>query len=462
MNNLLVRDCGVGARDGVDVRVRDGLVVELGPGLRRGDEVELDARGGALVPGLHDHHLHLLALAADLSSVPCGPDHIAGADQLAAVLRAAAAAGAVRATGYHESVAGTLDRDRLDAIVPDRPVRVQHRSGAAWFLNSPALAEAGLLGCDDPAVERDATGRPTGRLVRGDHLMHRRARGPLPDLRPVGRLLAERGVTGVTDATPALEPRQLTALREAAGVAVPQRVLLLGAPLDDPSARGGAWKIVLEESAGLDLDVLVTAIVASHDAGRPVAMHAVTLAESVVATTALRLAGTTGGDRIEHGSLLTPSLDADLARLRVTVVTQPHFVTERGDDYLAGVDPADVGNLYRCRSLLDAGVGVAAGTDAPFGRPDPWAAVHAAVTRRTRHGQVVGADEAVSADRALELFLGEARSPAGPPRRVAVGAVADLCLLRGPLEAALAEPTCERVAATVVNGEVVHRGDDVG
>ena len=33
------------------------------------------------------------------------------------------------AIGYHESVAGPLDRDRLDALVPGRPVRVQHRSG---------------------------------------------------------------------------------------------------------------------------------------------------------------------------------------------------------------------------------------------------------------------------------------------------------------------------------------------
>ena len=36
-------------------------IVEVGRG--RGDEI-VDAAGGVLLPGLHDHHIHLLALAA--------------------------------------------------------------------------------------------------------------------------------------------------------------------------------------------------------------------------------------------------------------------------------------------------------------------------------------------------------------------------------------------------------------
>src|SRR5439155_480481 len=49
----------------------------------------------------------------------------------------------LRAVGWagHEH---DLDRDVLDAVVPDRPVRVQHRSGALWVLNSAALRRVGL------------------------------------------------------------------------------------------------------------------------------------------------------------------------------------------------------------------------------------------------------------------------------------------------------------------------------
>ena len=63
--------------DGVaplDVRIADGRIAEIGRGLaRRAGETRLDAGGGALLPGLHDHHLHLFALAAAEASLRCGP-----------------------------------------------------------------------------------------------------------------------------------------------------------------------------------------------------------------------------------------------------------------------------------------------------------------------------------------------------------------------------------------------------
>ena len=52
--------------------------------------------------------------------------------------------GWIRAVGYHASVAGELDREQLDALVADTPLRIQHRSGAMWILNSAGLARVGL------------------------------------------------------------------------------------------------------------------------------------------------------------------------------------------------------------------------------------------------------------------------------------------------------------------------------
>jgi predicted amidohydrolase YtcJ len=445
--SLLVRE-GLVEGSAVDLRVRDGVVVEMAQGLRRDGEEVLGAAGGAVIPGLHDHHLHLHALAADFSSVRCGPPSVRSADDLASALRTG---GPVRGTGYHESVAGPLDRDVLDALVGHVPVRVQHRSGAAWFLNTAALSATGLLDSADPAVERDADGRATGRVLRGDHLL-RRSSDALPDLEPVGRLLASYGVTGVTDATPRLTLPALQALRGA----LPQRLLLLGAPLDDGGADVGPWKVLLDEAAGLDLDALVAQVSACRAVGRSVAFHAVTVAEAVVALAALRAAGPLPGDRLEHGSLLPPDLDADLRSLGVTVVTQPHFVSERGDDYLDDVDPRDAALLYRCASLLDGGVAVAGGTDAPYGRADPWALVVAAMARRTENGVVLGPQERLDPLRALGLVLGALRDPGGPARKIEVGVAADLCLLDAPLDVVLREPSADHVAATVIAGRVVH------
>jgi predicted amidohydrolase YtcJ len=447
MTGLLIRGCSVEGSDAVDVRVHEGHVVEVAAALRRDGEEVLEARGGVLLPGLVDHHIHLHALAAHLESVDCSrPD-------FAASLRTAAGRGPVRGVGYHESVAGPIDRDALDAVVKDQPVRVQHRSGAAWFLNSAALLGFDLLDSPDPAIERDATGRPTGRVLRGDHLL-RHDTGTFPDLAPVGALLTRYGVTGVTDATPRLNPHALAALRDAhSSGALPQRLLILGAALGDDATDVGPWKVVLDEAAGLDLDAVVAVVRSCRAVGRAVALHAVTAAEAMVAVTALRTVGFVSGDRIEHGSVLPP--DLDLAGL--TVVTQPGFVTDRGDDYLADVDPLDQPHLYRCRSLLDAGIDVAGSTDAPYGDPDPWRSIAAATTRRTRSGVVLGPAETVSATRALALFLSPQDDPGGPVRRVVPGASADLCLLDVPLDAAVREPSSDHVVATVIAGRVVHQ-----
>ena len=134
----------------------------------------------------------------------------------------------MRAVGYHERTLGWLDRWDLDRIVPDRPVRVQHRSGHLWVLNSAACRAVGLDGTDRApdvgtgvdGIERDAGGRPTGRLMdRDDWLAERLPRRPL-DLGAVSRRLASYGVTGVTDATPTRSSADLEVLARRGGTAL--------------------------------------------------------------------------------------------------------------------------------------------------------------------------------------------------------------------------------------------------
>lgn len=476
---LLIRDVEVeGER--TDVRVEHGVVAALGPALEaRPGERTIEGRGGALLPGLHDHHLHLLAWAAALSSVPCGPPEVRDERGLAAALRAAAGAARsaalpgsnfLRGVGYHESVAGALDRERLDAWVPSLPLRIQHRSGALWMLNSAACRALGLdedanapgpgLGANAPGVERDAAGRATGRLFRLDAwLRERLGAAPLPDLAPVGAALARTGVTGVTDATPDLAPAAVAALDAALGSgALPVRLVLLGVG----SACGGAFgigpvKLLLDERAPPPFAALVRRIGDAHGAGRAVAIHCVTRAELVLALSALEQAGVREGDRIEHASVAPPELVAWLARLGVAVVTQPGFVRSRGDAYLAEVEPRDRAWLYRCAGFAAVGVALGAGTDAPFGEPDPWRAMQAAVDRRTAAGETLGAGEALAPERALALFTTPADAPGGAPRRIAPGARADLCLLDRPWSRARDALASDAVVATIGDGQILYR-----
>ena len=170
MASLLLRNAtlyGPGAAGTVDIRVSDGTVTELAAALagQPGEEC-IDCEGGLVLPGLTDHHLHLYAMAAARTSVRCGPPAVTSRADLAAALNAATQDehGWIRGAGYIESVAGDLGAAALDALRADLPVRIQHRSGALWMLNTAALVAIGLLPPGEqghPGVERDETGRPT-------------------------------------------------------------------------------------------------------------------------------------------------------------------------------------------------------------------------------------------------------------------------------------------------------------
>ena len=466
MSGLLIAQAELGAGAPCDVRIRNGRISELRVGLDPAPgEIRLDARGGALLPGLHDHHIHLMSLAAALDSLPCGPPAVCSRPQLVETLRAAGSEiGWLRGVGYHESVAGELDRWQLDAWLAHRPLRIQHRSGALWMLNSAAVESLRLEHGERPAgVERDSRGRVTGRLFGLDDWLGRQlppARAPR--LAPVGERLARLGLTALTDATAgntAAELERLTAAVERAEL--PQRLLVMGVPTLPPSTHvrvtRGHVKYVLAEDQLPDIDELAASIRSAHDAGRDVAIHCVTLAELVLAASALGAGGCRLGDRIEHASVTPPDVMDMLAPLPVTVVTQPNFIFERGDAYRVDVESRDRPWLYRCRGFLAAGLRLGAGTDAPFGDPDPWAAMRAAVERRSVSGRVLGVEETLTPEQALALFTSPARAPGTPPPPLRPGAVADLCLLDRPWLAARDRLDAEAVVATIRDGEIISR-----
>jgi len=463
---LLIREAEVGGRL-FDVRLSAGTIAAMGRalGASPGERV-VDACGGALLPGLHDHHVHLLATAAAERSVDLGPAGAHDRTGFADVLRRADSALApgewLRGVSYHESVAGDLERSSLDEIVPHRPARIQHRSGARWTLNTAGIRALDLAEIDRPGIERDASGHPTGRLHRADRWLRHLLPDPdVVDLAGLGRRLASYGVTGVTDATAYGSVGDLSALARARGTGdLPQRVMVTGGPAltSERFPRGleqGPVKVVIDDADYPAFDELTGWIAGAHAHGRSVAIHCVTRPALVLAVASWNAAGSRRGDRVEHASVTPPDLLAEIAALRLTVVTQPAFVTERGDQYLRDVDPGDIEHLYPFRSLLDAGIAVAGSTDAPYSDPDPWRAILAAMTRTTALGAVVGPDQRISPTSALRLFLSDLSSPGGPPRAIAPGSPADLCVLDRPLDVALARPDCRRVRMTICDGAVV-------
>jgi predicted amidohydrolase YtcJ len=459
---MLIRNAEIDFGRRADIRVTGRVVAEVGRLIPSDGEPVMDAGGDALLPGLHDHHIHLLAFAAARDSVQCGPPWVEGARGLAEALRQAALSsggGWLRGVGYHESVAGDIDRDWLDRVLPLWPARIQHRSGRLWILNSRALDIVAQGGGETPLESAD--GRFTGRLYDGDRWLRDRIGAGEPQIRAASDFLLSRGVTGITDTTPgnaAPEFALVAAARRRGDLA--QTVLMMGGcELDGlPDQDGvcvGPRKFHLHETDLPDPDALSAEIRRSHEAGRPAAFHCVTLAELIFALSALEEAGSVRGDRIEHAAVAPPDILPWIAKLGLIVVSQPNFVAERGDAYLRDVEPQDRRWLYRQRAFREAGIPLAAGTDAPFGAADPWKAMEAAVTRLTPSGKVLGAAERLTPEEAVGLFLGPPDDPGGQPRTVVAGASADLCLLDRPWREALRDLGQVGVTTTVKAGRIV-------
>lgn len=463
MADILIRNAEIWQRGVADLRIRGQRVAAIGQFAVADGETVLDAGGAALLPGLHDHHTHLAALAAKNASIPCGPPDVIDAAALSAALMQPGT-GWLRGIGYHESVAGMLDARGLDHWVDYRPVRIQHRSGRMWFLNSAALDALLAQGDAPPGMER-ADGRYTGRLFDEDRWLRETLGGVPPCFAAISAQLATMGVTGLTDVSPANDGAMLAHFRaEQLASRLGQAALIAGtlALADaDFSARLqlGPAKLHLHEAALPDLVSTATFIAEAHEQGRGVAIHCTTEVELVFALAVLRDAVPMRGDRIEHAGIAPDPLIEQIAEMDLWVVSQPHFIAERGDQYLVDVAPRDHAALYRLQSFRRAGITLAGGSDAPFGGNDPWASMTAAVSRTTQSGQIIGAREGLNPEEAISLYLADPLDLTCA-RQVEPGSWADLCLLDRPWDEARLRLSARDVSVTISGGRILHNRID--
>lgn len=453
-----------------DVTIANGRIVTVTPtdngvtSCPRGSEV-IDALGALLLPGLNDHHIHLCASAAALSSLNADPA-VTSHDAFCRQLRQhqdQSKSSWLRVINYHPDLAGDIDKHAIDALCPSRPVRVQHRGGRLWILNTAALTQLSLTAANAPSGAERQNGELSGRLFELDEWLTHQLASALPELHTISQCLAQAGVTGVTDTTPRNGMTEYQHLHEqqTAGKLL-QNVRMMGtltlgeAQLDECFSIG-EHKIHLLESALPDLDETAEQIRMARALGRCVAFHCVTLCELVFALGAFAASGGgRPGDRIEHGSVIPDELLPELKANHLRVITQPHFIQQRGDQYLRDVDPRDIPVLYRVRGLSDQGIPVAWGSDSPYGKPDPWFAMRAAIHRVTTSGRTIGPNESLDPITALQLALSPLDQPGAAARGLQVGDPANLCLLDRPWSEAQSRLLKEDVRATIIRGRLVY------
>jgi hypothetical protein len=381
--------------------------------------------------------------------------------------------------------------------------------------NSLALK---LVGFDsattDPAggiIERDAQGRPTG-------LLRERAQLPLWGQENAGSFedfkqsiydqlmrAASRGVTTIHEILD--KPAELRAFQElaregrlAVRVEVIVRVVesrfdkwgLLNLGLqhgigDDKLRIGGikmsidggftgrqsAWTHTQDEPHGnhplirIEQDELDDVVARYHEAGMRILVHACgDIANDMILSSyekALRKDDSRDlRHRIEHMGNWLASEDR-LARARslgITPVPNPVFMYYLGREAEATLGRSRTEDSFPIARLLDAGFPVTLGTDAPLYWPvDPLRDAGVCVTRQTRDGMVIAADQAIDNYAALQAitsapaWLGYREDTLGT---ITVGKLADLAVLDGdPLDSTGGELAAIPVHSVYVSGREI-------
>ena len=131
----------------------------------------IDLHRGMLLPGFHDAHVHPLTSGVELAE--CNVvDDTTRAELLAHIARCSRELkGAwLRGSGWQLPLFPEANPQRalLDSLVPDRPAYFTSMDGHSAWVNSRALALAGITAAtSDPPngrIERDRSGAPTGTL----------------------------------------------------------------------------------------------------------------------------------------------------------------------------------------------------------------------------------------------------------------------------------------------------------
>lgn len=506
------------------VAIDDGKIVYVGDraGAKAfvGAETEtVDLGDGALYPGFVDAHVHLIGiglreLTLNLDGARSVADLVAAVEE-ALVGREAGVALYGRGwieTGWPEGRMPTAAD--LDPIAPETPVILERADGHAVVVNSAALAAAGIdAGTPDPAggeIVRDATGAPTGLLIdNAARLVMGLIEQPSAEIRRRafevgGDVYAARGWTGVHNMS--VSHADVPIMEELAEVGeLPLRVYnaldiahldaLIEETQDGPRVGGdgrivtGAVKVYFDgalgsrgaalfepytdrpETRGLVLmedDAADAAFAKARAAGLQVAAHAIGDRGNRLALDAMDRAFADGkpGDlrwRIEHAQIVAPEDIPRFAELGVIASMQPSHAI--GDLFFAParLGPTRLRGAYAWRSMLDAGVQVAGGSDAPVEVGSPLIEFYAASVRKSLDGfsdENWRREERITPAETLAIFTtGPAYAAFAEERRglIRVGFEADLTAFDTDL---LTAPGADILKAkallTVVDGRVAY------
>lgn len=430
------------------VAVRDGHILAVGSAkdVARHQNKEtkvIDAGGRLILPGIADSHIHFVSGSSNLDVID-----LAGANTVEEVqarirtyVQANPRADWIQGRGWMYPVfPGDMPHKRLlDEIVADRPACMRCADGHSSWVNSRALALAGITrDTKDPEngrIVRDEDGEPTGALLEAaGHLVSRLIPEPTAEerLAAIRRGLKEAarlGVVRVHGMGGEFEDLALfERLRDEGALTVRMTVAMW---VDAPGPTDKDWQAyddarsrchdewltvegvklmldgVIDSGTGAMLDPYESqkenkgklfwapedykkAVAAFNARGIQVSTHSIGDAAIRLSLDAYEEAQKAAGDpdvrnKIEHAEDIAASDIARFGRLGVIASFQPlHANPEPAwmDSWIRNVGPEREQRAFAWKAVLDGGGRLAFGSDWPVVTLSPWPGIQVAVTRQ--------------------------------------------------------------------------------
>ena len=490
------------------------LLSHLPPGVRR-----IDLGGKTVIPALTDAHAHLIGYAVESAWLD-----LAGTTSLEDVLGMISAklpdtrgGGWILGRGWDQNdwpVARYPERGALDRIASKNPVYLIRVCGHAAFVNSVALAIAGITReTPDPPggrILKDATGEPTGILL--DNAVEL-VSGRIPPtaqeekrkllVAAVHRCLAfglvgvhEMGVSAkdvslyrelsragelpfrVTAYLSADDPANAVFLESGPPPGHPDdHFRIVGAKFYADGSLGARSAALLEDYSddALNRGILMKSpgelyreILPWYEAGFQCAVHAIGDAAvrevlDVYARLEAEHPASDRRNRVEHAQVVSAPDVPRFAALGVIPSMQFTHCTSDMPWAEARLGQERIRGAYAWRSLISAGSRIPGGSDFPVESPNPFLGIYAAVTRRDAAGRPEAGwrpserltiDEAVRAFTVDAAYAAHAEAFAGS---LSEGLLADFVVISGDIFSMKpSEIPSVRVLATVLAGEIVY------
>ena len=422
------------------------------------DTKQIDMGGSAIVPGFNDAHCHIAYSGLQhLRCVNCNLPTIPEIQQ-AIRERAEKTPQGEWVQGFHYDDSKTAERrfitrDDLDAVAPNHPVFILHRGGHTTYVNSLALERMGITDAttdhEGGRYDRDANGRMIGRVCS-------KAIDPFYEVIPfeftrterqqaatlIARMMSRAGITSVQDmwAMPddlrSYQDAHLTGewpvrlsclihfahmdkiiaagLRGGFGdswVKISGLKLICDGSFSERTARLSAPYIGRPDDYGIlvmDEEELYPHAIKAHKADFQIGVHvngdaAIDVVLSLYERLQREHPRPDPRFRLEHCTVLNDNLIQRIKALNAIPTPFSTYVYYRGE-VMSEYGAERMEKMFAVRSLLDAGVMVAPGSDYPPGPFEPMMALQALVTRTDSNGQVWGVSQKIIVPEAIRVL----------------------------------------------------------